>query len=256
VLEDQRNFDQALPLFLKALEYGDIYFYYSRLGRIYSFLHLYDQSVAAYTKAIQIGPVGYRTLLGRSYSLDQVGRRAEALKDVNLGLTLFPDDKNLLERRDFYNNSGLIAIQQHSYSMIKSGSCTEALKEIDQGLTQFPDDKYLLELRGYCSKGTITGFTPWMSGSDYQKEFEDQVQLNRYPSKVEGKNESGYNQFRALFVPFLPGSFYFYSYYGMNRSSYEERMEDLTSKGFRLESSQTFIDSIGTLRYQATWIKK
>jgi tetratricopeptide (TPR) repeat protein len=152
VLEDQKQFDQALPLFLKALEYGDYYFYYSRLGRIYSFLHQYDQSIAAYTKAMQIGPVGYRTLLGRSYSLDQVGRRTEALKDVNLGLTLFPDDKNLLERRDYYNKSILNTIQQHSYSLIQAGSCAEALKEIYQGLTQFPDDKYLIELRDYCNK--------------------------------------------------------------------------------------------------------
>lgn len=151
-LMDQRSYDKALLRYLEALKQGDFFYYYLRLGDVYSLLQQYNQAVAAYTKAIQIGPVGLRALQGRSYSLEQVGLKAEATKDINLGLMLFPDDKYFLGLRDYANKSGLTMIQKRAYSLIQAGSYTEALKEINLGLSQFPGNKYLLELRDYCNK--------------------------------------------------------------------------------------------------------
>lgn len=103
-LVDQKNYDKALTYFLKALEHGDFFYYYERLGIVYHVLQKYDLSIAACSKAIQIGPLGIYTIHTRSHSLIQVGSLTEALKDMNLGLSLFPDDTYLRGLRDYCNN--------------------------------------------------------------------------------------------------------------------------------------------------------
>ncbi len=152
MLFDQGSYDEAVQLYLKALEYGDFFHYYIRLGVVYDKLQKYDQSIAANTKAMQLGPVGPVTLWRRAHSMIQSGSRAEAMKDINLGLSLFPDDKFLLDLRDSKSSGDLSSIQQKAYSLIQAGSLTDALKEIDHGLSQFPNDRYLLDLHDYCTK--------------------------------------------------------------------------------------------------------
>jgi TolB-like protein len=95
----------------------------------------------------------------------------------------------------------------------------------------------------------------WLSESDFQKEVDQQIRLGKYPSQVEGRSENGTSQFRALFLPYPSGYFFFETRVGGNKTYYDGRNAELSSQGYKLVSLQTFIDSIGIERYQATWLK-
>ena len=56
-------------------------------------------------------------------------------------------------------------------------------------------------------------FSPWMSSSEYQREFNRRERNGFYPSKVEGKIQNGRMRFRAIFIPVPSEDFYFYSYH-------------------------------------------
>lgn len=100
-----------------------------------------------------------------------------------------------------------------------------------------------------------SGFTPWMSAADFKHEFDSQYNLRRYPPKIEGRNNKGINEFRAVFVPFPQGAFYYKTYTRMDKSLYDRKNSELYNNGFTLKTLQTFIDSNGIKRYQATWVR-
>lgn len=98
-------------------------------------------------------------------------------------------------------------------------------------------------------------FTPWMSAAEFKYEFDNQFNLQRYPPKIEGRNNNGRSEYRATFAPFPQGAFYYWTHHSMDKSFYDRKYSELYSQGFTLKSLQTFIDRTGIERYQATWIK-
>jgi len=99
-------------------------------------------------------------------------------------------------------------------------------------------------------------FTAWMTSDDYQNYFDRQVQNSYYPTKVEGRNNNGEGQFRAVFSPYPTESFSFDSRHGMDQQYYEEHNRLLLSEVYTRVCLQMFIDQYGIRRYQATWIRR
>lgn len=97
--------------------------------------------------------------------------------------------------------------------------------------------------------------TPWLPAAEFKYEFDRQFNLRRYPPNIEGRNNNGSSEFRAKFVPFPQGAFYFWSHHSMDKSFYDRKYSELYRQGFTLKSLQTFIDRTGIKRYQATWVK-
>lgn len=98
-------------------------------------------------------------------------------------------------------------------------------------------------------------FTAWLSATEFKYEFDSQFNLRRYPPTIEGRNNNGRSEFRATFVPFPQGAFYYWTHHSMDKSFYDRKYSELYSQGFTLKSLQTFTDRTGVERYQATWIK-
>ena len=97
--------------------------------------------------------------------------------------------------------------------------------------------------------------TPWLSGADYQAEFERQRDNGFYPVKVEGRNVAGESQYRGTFTQMPAGPFGFYSIHGWRQADYEQRDAELAAEGLEQIWLQTFVDGTGTTRYQATWTR-
>jgi Polyglycine hydrolase-like, structural repeat len=110
--------------------------------------------------------------------------------------------------------------------------------------------------RQKCESSAVGCFTDWLSSADYQNEFNRQVANGFYPVIVEGRNQAGQSQFRAVFVPFPTGVvFFFESRHGITREFYEQRNAELLQQGFTQIWVQSFPDAAGIDRYQATWVK-
>lgn len=99
-------------------------------------------------------------------------------------------------------------------------------------------------------------YTNWLISSDFQKEFDRQLQIKFYPSIIQGRNFNGISQFRALFIPYPQGKFAFYSCSDREKDNYEQLNKKLLSEGYQRVDFQTFIDASGKTRYQATWIRQ
>lgn len=96
----------------------------------------------------------------------------------------------------------------------------------------------------------------WMPLSEFQKEVDLQVKFNRYPSKLEGRNWMGQDQYRAIFNPFPSTPFWFDSRIGMDKKHFQEKDKKLKIQGYQRTSFHRFRNSTGETRYQATWVKK
>jgi hypothetical protein len=99
-------------------------------------------------------------------------------------------------------------------------------------------------------------FSDWMSSDQYQREVERQLQLQHYPSKVQGRNIAGTNQFRAIFLSYPIGQFAWDSRHSLDAATFNQWNEHMLSQGYQLEGFDTFVDSSGSSRYQATWVRK
>ena len=97
-------------------------------------------------------------------------------------------------------------------------------------------------------------WSSWISGKEYQAAFDIKLREGFYPARVEGAQTSEGARFRAAFER-LPVGAYFYSYFGLTEDRFAKREAELASLGFRLIWTQTFVDTNGRMRYQATWIK-
>lgn len=99
------------------------------------------------------------------------------------------------------------------------------------------------------------GFTDWMTSLEYQKEFERQNSMKKFPEEVEGRNNNFMNEYRGKFVDYYDGEFSFWTHHGMSHSVYKLKNEQYTNDGFKLIHSQRFVGVLGNVRYQATWVK-
>lgn len=103
--------------------------------------------------------------------------------------------------------------------------------------------------------GRSAEFTEWLPGGDYHARFTRQRTRRRYPAVVEGNNLDGQSFYRAIFLPFPPGAFEFWTRYGLRESKFPAVHGDLTSKDARLITHQSFVDEQGIRRHQATWVR-
>ena len=101
----------------------------------------------------------------------------------------------------------------------------------------------------------LSEYTAWMSATEFQYEFDNQMSLRRYPPKVEGRNNNGRSEYRATFEPFPEGAFYYWTHHGIDKSFYDRKYSELNRQRYTLKSLQTFIDRNGIERYQATWVR-
>jgi polyglycine hydrolase-like protein len=94
----------------------------------------------------------------------------------------------------------------------------------------------------------------WLTAAQYQQAFDKQVKEGFYPDKVEGRCESGTEQFHAEWKG-IPSGATFVSHHGITKEFYERRNQALVSKGYSLQSLNTFKNCSGANSYQATWFK-
>ncbi len=113
-----------------------------------------------------------------------------------------------------------------------------------------------IEFIDACTKSSIGELVPWLIASNYQTEFDQQVNNGFYPIEVEGRNFNGESQFRGKFVPIPPNPFLFNSIHGHEKGSYEGLNTNLLSQGYTQIHLQTFVNSMGITLYQATWEKR
>ncbi len=107
-----------------------------------------------------------------------------------------------------------------------------------------------------CTKSSLNELTLWLTASDYQTEFDQQVENGFYPREVEGRNFDGESQFRGKFVPIPPNSFVFESIHGHEKGSYEGLNSSLIAQDYTQIHLQTFVNSEGITLYQAIWEKR
>jgi TonB family protein len=93
----------------------------------------------------------------------------------------------------------------------------------------------------------------WLTSAQYQQVFHKQVREGRYPKTVEGRCESGREQFRAEWGR-MPSGAGFYSHHALTKAFYEAKNREYVSHGYSLQSVTNFEDCSGIQRYQATWI--
>ena len=96
-------------------------------------------------------------------------------------------------------------------------------------------------------------YTGWTDGATYQSWFNSEVAAGRYPSRVEGTQDTGRPLYRAAFVPFHGSAFQ--SRNGIDCPTYQSLASSYASQGYQTASLQSFVSDDGTRRYQATWVK-
>ncbi len=97
-------------------------------------------------------------------------------------------------------------------------------------------------------------WSEWMTSAQYQQEFNTRANEGFYPHTVDGKCQSGIEEFRAEWWK-IPSGDSFWSHHGIDRGTYDSKNQEYTSKGYSLVFVTTFKDCSGVDRYQATWLK-
>ena len=90
---------------------------------------------------------------------------------------------------------------------------------------------------------------------EYQRYFDGQVRIRRYPYRVEASLRDGLLMFRGQFADYPPGPFTFESRGALTDEQFSAKDRELTTKGFALLSRQR-IEANGRVYIQATWTKR
>ena len=88
-----------------------------------------------------------------------------------------------------------------------------------------------------CSSGGGTGnppFTEWLTGSEFQTEYDNQLANSQYPAEIQGREVDGVFEFRAVFVPFTE-PFAFSAFTALTADEFETQNASLTSEGYALQ---------------------
>jgi len=101
-------------------------------------------------------------------------------------------------------------------------------------------------------------WTPWLTDDggpkDYHRHWQAMVKLRCYPAYVEGRISKGQEQYRAIYRPWPPNS-YWMSYHGMDNQFFAKQQRVMTGLGYRRLCYQAFTTTSGIPRIQATWMK-
>jgi len=96
-------------------------------------------------------------------------------------------------------------------------------------------------------------YTGWMTASAYQTYFNAQAAKSLYPSRVEGRNDTGQPMFRAYFAPFHGTAWQ--SNHGLDCLTYQSTAASMAAEGYQTASLQSYVGANGLRGYQATWVK-
>lgn len=112
---------------------------------------------------------------------------------------------------------------------------------------------------GYCLPASTAWaeeeYTQWMTRAELQF-FQDQTPQGQYFAHVEGRNNAGLSEFRAVRKP-LPTEQYSEAAvaWGLDENDAYTMELRLLRSGFVRKSMQVFVDASGKARYQLVWLK-
>jgi uncharacterized caspase-like protein len=98
------------------------------------------------------------------------------------------------------------------------------------------------------------GYSGWMTGAQYQADFNAHAQRHLYPIYVEGVSLDGTRFFRVRYKPLPKSVRWFEARHGLSQAQYAERNAALAAQGYRQLFRQEFSASHDTF-VQAMWIK-
>lgn len=93
----------------------------------------------------------------------------------------------------------------------------------------------------------------WLGERAMAREIKRHRRERHFPLKIEGRNNAGRTEYRAIFTPYPTRRFWHYVVYGATEREVARRHEKFTRKGRRVLHTQTFVDPTGTERHQAVW---
>ncbi len=112
---------------------------------------------------------------------------------------------------------------------------------------------------GYClpasSMWAEDEYTQWMTRAELQY-FHDQTPADQHFAHVEGRNNGGLNEYRAVRKP-LPAEQYVKcaAFWGLTDKELYDCELRLLRSGFVRKSMQAFVDASGTALYQLVWLR-
>ncbi len=100
---------------------------------------------------------------------------------------------------------------------------------------------------------TVT--TEWMTGSEYQQYFQNQVQgRGLLLTYLEAAEFYGQIYYFANFDPLPPGVGWA-THHGLSDASFQQRDQQYRAQGYRLSHHQRFVSSSGRVANQAIWLR-
>ncbi len=119
--------------------------YWKFLGRLYATLQEYKKSISCYARAFSMGPPDMHDLFNRSISLNNLGKRQEAIQDLKRAIKLKPDHVHLYtklasyyqEQNDRKNacqvlEEGLKHCHQHDDRSMLLGGVTRTSEDVER----------------------------------------------------------------------------------------------------------------------------
>ena len=98
-------------------------------------------------------------------------------------------------------------------------------------------------------------FTPWMSRAELQY-LQENNPAEQYFAHVEGRNNSGRLEYRAVTQPFATDQYEQWAvFWGINEAELFDWELRLLKAGFSRKDMQVFADSSGEALYQIVWLK-
>ena len=97
-------FDKAIALSYLPINKERLVDAYDLRGGVKTFLSRYRESIADYSKAIELDPKNSYLYFGRGMSYEYLNQNEEALKNLKMSLTLDPDFSLALSIVDYLEN--------------------------------------------------------------------------------------------------------------------------------------------------------
>ena len=99
------HFNKAIALSYLPINKERLVEAYDLRGSVKTFLSRYLESIADYSKAIELDPKNSYLYFGRGMSYEYLGENEEALKNLKISLKLDPDNSLALSMVDYLENN-------------------------------------------------------------------------------------------------------------------------------------------------------
>lgn len=152
VFRYERNYEEALQYFTKALEYRDIADYYAERGDCYYAELANNDALNDYNKALDLKPNNPEYMRKKSSVLYHLNRMSEAQDLIEKAARLDPNDKWVQGQKDFYESDGVKAYNhsKKGTELSRSNQNQEAISEFTEAIRLNGDEPYNYFARGSC----------------------------------------------------------------------------------------------------------